>query len=58
MVLTCKNCGIEFRSAIQMPEETFATAVLRDNSEQCPRCRKSSTYSKPDYRFTTVRSGD
>jgi len=47
----CKNCGYVHASMIQMTPEVFRTSILRDNSEQCPRCGKMSTYNKEDYFF-------
>ncbi|MGB9024277.1 MAG: hypothetical protein WCC94_12710 [Candidatus Bathyarchaeia archaeon] len=55
LMVRCKNlkCGDVHRSMIQMDEKTFKSpgTVLENNSEQCPKCGKMSTYSKKDYFF-------
>jgi len=53
-MVRCKECGDEHPSLlIQMDEKQFnnPTIVLKNNSEQCPKCGKRSTYNKPDYFF-------
>lgn len=48
----CKLCGHEYPSRlIQMPKSAFATSVLANNTEPCPKCGKPSTYNKADYFF-------
>jgi RNA polymerase subunit RPABC4/transcription elongation factor Spt4 len=53
MMIKCKNskCGAVHPSMMQMDENTFKTSTLTNNSEQCPKCGKMSTYNKPDYFF-------
>jgi len=53
LMVKCRNpkCGDVHRSMIQVDEKTFESTVLENNSEQCPKCGKMSTYSKKDYFF-------
>jgi hypothetical protein len=58
LMVRCKNlqCGHVHASMIQMTPESFRTSILRDNSEQCPKCGRTSTYNKDDYFFRTESS--
>ena len=51
MMIKCKSCGNEQPSAIQMNEQSFESATLTNNSEQCTSCGQMSTYNKYDYFF-------
>jgi len=51
MMVKCKSCRYEHDSGIQMDDESFKASTLSNNSEQCPRCGKTSTYNKEDYFF-------
>ena len=53
LVVTCKNCGKEFDSPIQMDRESFKTGQLVNNSYQCPHCGEMRSYDKPDHSFRT-----
>jgi uncharacterized Zn finger protein len=52
LMVKCKNCGTVHPSAIQVDETSFKTTTLTNNSENCPKCGKMSTYNKPDYFFS------
>lgn len=53
LYVRCKNgrCRREFFSPVQMDEESFGTATLRQNSYQCSFCKKANTYDKEDHFF-------
>jgi hypothetical protein len=36
---------------IQMNEQSFQSSTLSNNSEQCPKCGRMTTYNKSDYFF-------
>jgi len=50
LYLKCKTCGEKFQAGIQMNEESFKTATLRNNNESCPKGHMNS-YNKEDYFF-------
>jgi len=50
LTLKCKVCQLNFPSGVQMDEESFKTADLNNNTEQCPNGH-SETYQKDDYFF-------
>jgi len=39
LMLRCRNCGSEFRSRLEMDEESFHSAILSGKSEPCPSCK-------------------
>jgi endogenous inhibitor of DNA gyrase (YacG/DUF329 family) len=52
LMLRCPSCKRSFPSRlIQMDETSFKTTTLSGNSEPCPHCGRTSTYSKQDYFF-------
>lgn len=54
LLVKCKYCGFEHPSAIQieMSFEALKTSELLNNSEDCPKCGKMSTYSGKDYYYS------
>ncbi len=55
LTLVCANCGRIFASSMQMEPSTFEQIRLNGQMELCPRCGRTSRYSKTDYLF---RSSD
>jgi translation initiation factor 2 beta subunit (eIF-2beta)/eIF-5 len=51
MMVKCRQCGDEHPSMIQIDQESFKTSALSNNSEQCSKCGKITTYNKSDYFF-------
>ena len=55
MMFKCKNCGAENRAFVQYeggPEsQSFKTATMVNNSEQCRSCGQMSVNNKEDYFF-------
>jgi DNA-directed RNA polymerase subunit RPC12/RpoP len=49
--LTCRECGKEFPSALQMDPETFTKIKVENNLERCPHCGFARRYQKGDYFF-------
>jgi hypothetical protein len=50
-MVKCKVCGESHPSAIQMDKTSFQTSILSNNSENCQKCGKMSTYNQEDYFF-------
>lgn len=55
-MVKCKKCGDEHPALLQIEERSFPDAFVPNRSEQCPKCRKPSTYSKADYFFRRVQA--
>jgi DNA-directed RNA polymerase subunit RPC12/RpoP len=49
--LTCRTCGKEFPSALQMDPETFTDIRVDRNLERCPHCGYAHRYEKANYFF-------
>lgn len=41
MYVRCPNCNTEQPSMIQMDRESFKSATLEGNTQECANCRKS-----------------
>jgi DNA-directed RNA polymerase subunit RPC12/RpoP len=49
--LTCRECGKDFASALQMDPETFTKIKVENNLERCSHCGSARRYQKDDYFF-------
>jgi len=54
LMLKCKSCGREFPSGLDFSKEAFETSKLENNTHQCPFCKHSDVYNKPDYYFLST----
>lgn len=49
--LSCKDCGREFASPVQVSPEVFAGMMVEKCLVRCPLCRYARRYQKDDFYF-------
>ena len=55
LLVRCPRCGTAFAAGIQLDRQSFANAILRNNSYRCPACHTSHAYDKLDHFFEGSR---